>query len=137
LFRVDVKCLKFHPLEEIFFEDHNSLILRAKLNKIHFFRVDGLEGAFVKEGENTRRFGRKICDLVKEKFSCMGFFTSDELPRYGISRKQKKAMFEIINKKEGQLIIFLAYDRDKADIIRKYLIEVCSDENIFKDYGLI
>ena len=99
-------------------------------NSIYVAKIKNLEGLFVKEEENTRVIGRLICDLVKDKFQCKGFFTSDELPRYGITRTEVTEIFHSANKKknDGDLLIFYAYDLPFATEANAFLASYLSDK---------
>lgn len=66
---------------------NNNSILYAKCYK-------NKAGMFRKDREDTLKSGRIICDSVKEACNNNGFFTSDELPRYGISRQDKRQIVE-------------------------------------------
>ncbi len=85
--------------------ENNGNILRCSL----FY---GMEGLYRKDQDDTFAYGRYMCDSIKEQFSCGGFFTSDELPRYGIKRTVKRQLYEAIGKKtnDGNLLFILAYD---------------------------
>ena len=58
--------------------------------------------------------------------NCDCFFTSDELPRYGIGEREIQFIYLAINKKkgDGQLIIMMAYPRLLATQIRIFLIDL-------------
>jgi Glu-tRNA(Gln) amidotransferase subunit E-like FAD-binding protein len=47
-------------------------------------RYRGLAGLFRKDDTMPWRFGRALCDRVRREFGSRGFFTTDELPGYGI-----------------------------------------------------
>lgn len=82
---------------------HNNNTLYAKYYK-------NKAGIFRKDRDDTLKSGRIICDAVKEACNNNGFFTSDELPRYGINRKDKRqiiAICEVDTSKD--LIVLCAY----------------------------
>ncbi|MEU4253073.1 hypothetical protein AB0F15_37315 [Amycolatopsis sp. NPDC026612] len=62
----------------------SSLIVRKNNGVAHCFSLRGLAGLFRKDAPDTLEFGRRHCDLIKKEFDCEGFFTTDELPRYGL-----------------------------------------------------
>lgn len=112
------------------FFKHGSRILQKSKGELFAFKIKGLEGAFSKKNEETALFGRKFCDKVKESLLCDGFFTSDELPRYGIPISSVKVIYKKLKKKSGELIIFLAYEESKSIEIKNYI-----DELILKILG--
>jgi Glu-tRNA(Gln) amidotransferase subunit E-like FAD-binding protein len=84
----------------------------------------GLEGLFRKDHPDSLAYGRHLCDQVRLTFGCHGFFTSDELPRYGITRGDTRNIFMHMEKEEldGNLIVFCAYQEVVAARIRAFLI---------------
>lgn len=117
-------------LVPIHFESTRSNILRANNNTACCCVFDGLEGLFRKDREPTRRYGRRVCDLFKTVFHNDGFFTSDELPRYGISRGDMRTLFNEMNKEsgDGKLIVVFAYDFETASQAREFLIDYFQSE---------
>ena len=69
---------------------------------------------FVKIKPDTLASRRIICDAVKTTCNNNGFFTSDELPRYGINRKNKRQIIEACDIKEYDLIALCAYSEAEA-----------------------
>lgn len=112
-------------LQKLYQYNTRSKIIRSNNNKLYYFKIRGFEGLFVKEKENTFKFGRKYCDMVINNFDNYGFFTSDELPRYGINRTDKKQIFEKVDKikKDKDLVIFMAYNEEESQQIREFLID--------------
>lgn len=103
----------------------HSTIVHQNGGFVYCFSLAGLEGLFRKDQEATKKYGRGMCDQVKGIFQCGGFFTSDELPRYGITRRDRGYIYGCMGKIEGdgQLIVILAYPEALARQIRDYLIE--------------
>jgi Glu-tRNA(Gln) amidotransferase subunit E-like FAD-binding protein len=102
-----------------------KLIINNK-NKLYGFVFYGLEGLFRKDRSISFVYGRKLCDNVKETFQCNGFFTSDELPKYGISRKNLKILYDKLKKtkNDGNLVVFLAYNKTTSNKIKAYLSRI-------------
>ncbi|APB32682.1 Archaeal Glu-tRNAGln amidotransferase subunit E (contains GAD domain) [Gloeomargarita lithophora Alchichica-D10] len=107
----------------VYFPGTHSGILLANGGMAYCCAFDGIEGLFRKDQDATRRYGRQVCDLVKEVFGCDGFFTSDELPRYGITRAEVRALYAAMHKQpgDGVLIAVFAYDARLAAHIRSFL----------------
>ena len=112
------------PLVAVQFEDTKSGILENNHNMAYCFVLSGIEGLFRKDREPTLRYGRGVCDKVKDDFNCAGFFTSDELPRYGITRAERRYLLDVMGTEsgDGNLVVMLAYPHEMAVQIRQYLI---------------
>ena len=117
-------------LQVVRFDETRSGILQNNGSMAHCFILTGIEGLFRKDQEPTLKYGRRVCDLVKDAFDCGGFFTSDELPRYGITRAEKRHMFAEMGKEagDGNLVIMCAYDYKLSTRIRDYLIAYFQQE---------
>ncbi|NJP04326.1 MAG: hypothetical protein HC837_01190 [Chloroflexaceae bacterium] len=85
----------------------------------------GMEGRFRKDQPIPLAYGRRLCDQVKQQFACEGFFTSDELPRYGISRADIRKIYRQMGKApdDGTLIVLCAYDWELSSRICAFLME--------------
>lgn len=109
----------------VHFDDTKSGILENNNKIAYCFTLTGIEGLFRKDREATLKYGRRICDRVKNAFDCAGFFTSDELPRYGITRAERRYLLDCMNTQsgDGNLVVMLAYPYEMAVEIRAYLIK--------------
>ncbi|MBN2100919.1 hypothetical protein JW710_03435 [Candidatus Dojkabacteria bacterium] len=116
------KSLEVSKLIKITLPETRSEIVKKNGSTLFIAKVSSLEGLFYKENSDTRKYGRVLCDQVKESFSCSGFFTSDELPRYGINRRETRKIFEKIDKKEGDLVLVFSYDKKKSLRILEFLV---------------
>lgn len=118
--------IEYNPssLKKIIIEESKSQIILNNHNILYCYVVNNFEGLFRKDRPDTFRYGRAVCDEIKNHFKCNGFFTSDELPKYGITRKEKRFIAEKMNQKQGDLIIILSYNQSKAQKIIKYLIKI-------------
>ncbi len=122
--------VQFGPLQQIFFPETRSELIKENGSMLWAFTGSGLEGLFRKDKEDTFAYGKKRCAMVKEEFSCGGFFTTDELPRYGISRQNIREIFQQMNKEKGDgtLIFLLSYDKQMSTTIREFVITQLSSE---------
>ncbi len=98
-----------------------SRIVQANGGVLYARRYPGLAGRFRKDREESRIYGRALCDLVRQEFCCHGFFTTDELPRYGITRAETRHIFEAAGASEKDLVVLYAYPRALAEGIDRYL----------------
>lgn len=123
---VDIKSLLEDKLMDITFpRPINSKIVNSVDGKLYFFEIKNSEGLFNKKHSDNINFGRKFCDDVSNHFNNNGFFTSDELPRYGINRKNLREVYSKIGKEkgDGKTIVFLAYPKEESEKVMKYMKE--------------
>jgi Glu-tRNA(Gln) amidotransferase subunit E-like FAD-binding protein len=117
-------------LVPVSFPDTRSGILGANGSMAWCCTFGGLEGLFRKDQDLPRAYGRHLCDLVKVTFDCGGFFTSDELPRYGITRAEIRYLYQTMRVQPGSgvLIAIFAYDEALSARIRGFLIDYFAQE---------
>jgi len=108
------KGIESSYLMEIKLLQTRSNIIQQNRGIIYCSVYKGLKGLFRKDIEETKKFGRVICDTIKEKLKCKGFFTTDELPRYGVSRKETKTILKETNAEKNDLVVIFAYGREEA-----------------------
>lgn len=119
-------------------------IIKNNGNKIYCAKYPLIKGLFRKDVDETKKYGRIICDTVAEKFDNFGFFTSDERPEYGISygisKKEYEYIFEQVGAdEEKHLVVMFAYDEKEAlhsqdffeKLIRKTYFSYLMDEETF------
>ncbi|MCD6523047.1 MAG: hypothetical protein J7K68_04825 [Candidatus Diapherotrites archaeon] len=85
------------------------------------------KGRFRKDVEESREFGRRICDAVKKRMHNKGFFTSDELPGYGISEEEKAIILERTGAGKDDLVAIFAYEKDEAEETKRVLDEILKE----------
>ncbi|WP_028938328.1 hypothetical protein [Pseudonocardia spinosispora] len=113
------------PLRRLSLPDCGSRILRATGGRLWAFTLVGGRGWFSKEHQATLRRGRELCDDVIATFDCAGFFTTDELPRYGFSRADRAALLDGYPGCDSRrdVLVLLAYDDQMfAEGIRAHLL---------------
>lgn len=103
-----------------------SRIIQRNDHRLYCAVYYHLKGLFRKDREETRIFGRHVCDAVAARMKNRGFFTSDERPRYGISygiaEKEYAAIFEQTGADEQQdLIAMFAYPKQEAQKTKEFL----------------
>jgi len=86
--------MSFSPIHASLLLDTDSTLVAANNGAIHSFVIRNAGGLFRKDSDEPRQFGRYYCDLVKAKHNNSGFFTTDELPRYGLSAGLRPKILE-------------------------------------------
>jgi Glu-tRNA(Gln) amidotransferase subunit E-like FAD-binding protein len=120
-------------------------IIKNNGNKLYCAKYPLIKGLFRKDVDETKKYGRIICDAVAEKLDNFGFFTSDECPEYGISygitEKEYAYMFEQVGAKEDEhLVVMFAYPEREAleskiffeKLLRKTYFSYTLDEKTFR-----
>ncbi len=91
-------------------------------------------GLFRKDIEETKKFGRAMCDEVAQKMDNHGFFTTDETPEYGISYGISEEEYQKIFEQTGaspdrHLVVMFAYPEREA-----LETQTCFEELLRKTY---
>lgn len=86
-------------------------------------------GLFRKDIEETKKFGRAMCDEVAQKMDNHGFFTTDETPEYGISYGISEEEYKHIYEQTGaspdhHLVVMFAYPEREALETQTYFEEL-------------
>lgn len=98
-----------------------SRIVKENNGIIYCSVYKGLKGSFRKDAGETKKFGRKIYDEVKQKINNKGFFTSDELPNYGINRRETKIILREAKASQNDLVVIFAYNKNEAQETKDFL----------------
>ena len=101
--------------------DSGSQIIALSGGRVWCVRYPGLAGLFRKDRGPSRALGRALCDEVMERFQCRGFLTTDELPRYGIGRAARGAIFAAAGAGPADCVVVYAYPESRARTIDAYL----------------
>jgi Glu-tRNA(Gln) amidotransferase subunit E-like FAD-binding protein len=99
----------------------SSEIVLANGSRLWCTRYVGLAGLFRKDRGPSKELGRALCDDVKRVFNCGGFFTTDELPRYGIGRSARREIRAATEAAEADCVVAYAYPEHLARQIDDYL----------------
>jgi len=96
-----------------------SRIIQKNNNKIYCAKYPKYKGLFRKDIDETKKFGRMLCDNVAEKMNNFGFFTSDERPKYGISYGLSENEYDYILEQisaddDHHLVVMFAYPEKEA-----------------------
>lgn len=109
-------------------------IIKSNGAKVYCGVYPLIGGLFRKDVEETKKFGRAMCNAVAEKMNNRGFFTTDETPEhgisYGLSEKEYKHIYQQTGASRGrQLIVMFAYPEREA-----LETQTCFEEFLRKEY---
>ena len=117
-----IEAVAVGPVVSMLLPVTKSLIVRKNKGVAHCFRLDGLKGLFRKDAADTAAFGRYYCDLIKRDFSCQGFFTTDELPKYGLGVDHGDYIaYHTGSRSPYDVTVVTLYTRSLAERIRRRL----------------
>ena len=113
------------PLVAVLLAGSSSQLLTPSRGLLSVFSLAGMHGAFSKERPDTRQFGRNLCDAVRREFTCAGFFTTDELPRYGLTTEDAGRLFRLYRGADParDVLVVMTYPRPLAARIRRFLVQ--------------
>ncbi|MGH7849297.1 MAG: hypothetical protein ACREOP_03280 [Thermodesulfobacteriota bacterium] len=122
------------PLFLIELPDTKCRIIKNNGSRVYCGVYPLIDGLFRKDVEETKKFGRALCDEVAEKMNNHGFFTTDETPEYGISyglsEKEYKYIYEQTGaSKDRHLVVMFAYPEREA-----LETQTCFEELLRKKY---
>jgi glutamyl-tRNA(Gln) amidotransferase subunit E len=124
----DAKQVILSDLVSVILLNTKSRIVQNNGNKIFCAKYMGLKGLFRKDIVETRVFGRQICNRVSATMKNRGFFTTDELPNYGLSERDREMIFEQTDAdSQSDLVAIFAYSIEEAKK-SKTLLESCLRE---------
>lgn len=88
----------------------------------------GLKGIFRKDIEEANKLGDEICNMVKEELNNQGFFSIDELPGYGISKKDTETILKKTKAGEKDLVLIFAYNKRDSQKTKEFLDETLKQQ---------
>ncbi|MGI9534123.1 MAG: hypothetical protein ACR2NW_04160 [Thermodesulfobacteriota bacterium] len=96
-----------------------SRIIQKNNYQVYCAKYPNYKGLFRKDVEETKNFGKMLCDNVAEKMNNFGFFTSDERPKYGISYGLSEEEYDYIIEQvsadeKHHLVVMFAYPEKEA-----------------------
>lgn len=103
---------KIYDVDEVF-EDSSSKIIKEanSIKAIKLNKFNGLVGLEIQEG---RRLGSEFSSYGK-KMGVSGIFHTDELPAYGITKKEVDDLRSCLSAKEDDAIIIVAHNEEVAE----------------------
>lgn len=106
----------------------NCHIIQRNNNVVYCSIYKSLRGLFSKQHIATKKFGRIVCDVMIEKLKNKGFFTTDELPDYGLSDEEKKSILKETQADiNNDLVAIFAYSEGEAIQTKNILDELLSE----------
>jgi len=122
------------PLYLVELPDTKCRIIKKNGSKVYCGVYPLIDGLFRKDVEETKRFGRAMCDTVAGKMNNHGFFTTDETPEFGISYGLSEREYEYIYEHTGasrdrHLVVMFAYHEREA-----LETQACFEELLRKEY---
>jgi len=122
------------PLFLVQLPETKCRIIKNNGSKVYCGVYPLISGLFRKDVEETRKFGRAMCDEVAGKMNNHGFFTTDETPEYGISYGLSGKEYEYIYEQTGasrdrHLVVMFAYPEREA-----LETQTCFEEILRKEY---
>ena len=124
--RDELRRRKAHVDERIYdvkevFRNTKSRILR-KAKSIMAVKLCGFSGLVGMEIQPNRRLGTEFADIART-FGLGGIFHTDELPAYGISEEEVKALREMVGASEEDCVIIAAGEEERVRRALSRIIE--------------
>jgi Glu-tRNA(Gln) amidotransferase subunit E-like FAD-binding protein len=98
-----------------------SRIVTDNGSRLWCVRYPGLAGLFRKDRGPSKELGRALCDEVMDRFACGGFMTTDELPRYGIGRMDRRTILAAAGAGPRDCVIVYAHPPELARAVDEYV----------------
>ena len=113
---------------EVFRKTACMFVLDAlkKGEKAFALRLRGFSGFLGKELQPGRRFGTELADYLKARHGINGLLHSDELPKYGVSEEEKKAVWEKLGCKAGDAFAVVFAGPETAESAFNTVRERCA-----------
>jgi len=105
---------KIIDVTSVFSNTTSKVILKAlKGGVVYAVNLPGFSGFVGKEIQPGRRLGTEFSDRAK-KSGVGGIFHTDELPNYGIAKKEVEALRNAVGAKEMDCVVMVADSKEKA-----------------------
>jgi glutamyl-tRNA(Gln) amidotransferase subunit E len=119
--KIGPKIEELSPL----FEKTESKIIKGK--KVFGIRADKFSGLIGKELMPDYRFGTELAGIAKEVAGLKGIFHSDEMPAYGVSEEEVKAVSKKLKLKKEDAFILVAAGDDAARKALDSIVKRCNE----------
>jgi len=98
-----------YDVTEVFANTKSKLVIEnvRRGHKVYATVLKGFKGILKVEVQPRRRFGTELADYARQWGGVSGLIHTDELPAYGISSEEVKALYNFINADEGKDAIVL------------------------------
>ena len=129
----NIKNILFSDLKVISLPYSKSKIIKNNDGKIFAFTIKQFAGIFRKDesvgGGYEKNVNCFFCDILK-KSNGRGMLTTDELPRYGISKSDKEYIISQLGLEDYDVGIMFCLTKDEAK--KSYRLLLSHLKNIFK-----
>lgn len=95
------------------FRDTDSKII-SSAESVIAVKLRGFHGLIGTEIQPGRRLGTEMADYAKKR-GVKGIFHTDELPAYGITPEEVKALREALDASDEDAVVLVAHDRETAE----------------------
>lgn len=93
--------------------------------KAFALKLKGFNGLIGKELQPDRRFGTELADYLKARHGVKGLLHSDELPKYSVTKEEKKSVAEKLNCSEKDAFVMIIEELGKASEALQTVRERC------------
>lgn len=104
------------------FKRTKSKLIKKGLKKVYALRLAGFSGLLSKEIQPNHSFGKEIADILKVKLG-LGIIHTDELPRYGITKKEVEELRKEVEAKEKDCVVLIIGTKTEAKKAAEEIIE--------------
>ena len=104
------------------FKNTNSKFIKSGLAEGKIVigeKIPEFEGILI----NDKIYAERLAVELKTKFGIKGFISTDELPAYGISQKEKEDVCSSFDCGINDIVIFIIDTREKCETAMMYLLE--------------
>ncbi|MFB2622339.1 Glu-tRNA(Gln) amidotransferase subunit GatE [Methanothermobacter marburgensis] len=99
-------------VSEVFRDTASRIISSAE--SVLAVKLMGFHGLIGTEIQPGRRLGTEMADYAKKR-GVKGIFHTDELPAYGITPEEVKALRDAVDASEDDAVVLVAHDRETAE----------------------
>ncbi len=96
------------------FKETNSHVIQEIINKggvVLGIKAENFQGVLI----NDKRFSDELSKEIEKKTGVRGFISTDELPKYGIRKEDKRVIEDSFGCQEKDIVIIVADQKEKAE----------------------
>ena len=112
------------PLQALHWDETESGLLQRVEGRVMVAVLPGMGGFFSKDTVAFQQAAESICSRVAIASGTAGFFTSDELPRYGLRRRDLRWLIRMAGARGRDCVVVYAYAPDRAAAVHEQLLRV-------------
>ncbi|MFQ6051830.1 MAG: GAD domain-containing protein [Candidatus Hydrothermarchaeota archaeon] len=79
-----------------------------------------------------KEFANDLAKRVEEKFGVRGYISTDELPAYGISKKEKEEIERAFDVKGEDVVILVATEREKGEDALRFIVNEIEEYKVIR-----